>query len=174
MIFCIALWVSRALKYPKKCLQDLTMFFMSTWWGDSKNMKEIESSRWLFELPAKWHSQFSPSGSTFLPCFSLPSKSHRENSIPSIVLESLHQVDMKNVVKSSKHFFGYFNTLETHSVMNCTSYFNVQIYCQIVFLFVLIPAKIFLRFTSPDYFFFMVQYNFSVNAVAWDAFKLSA
>ena len=23
---------------------------------------------------------------------------------------------MKNVVKSSKHFFGYFNTLETHSV----------------------------------------------------------
>ena len=25
---------------------------------------------------------------------------------------------MKNVVKSSKHFFGYFNTLETHSEMN--------------------------------------------------------
>ena len=24
---------------------------------------------------------------------------------------------MKNVVKSSKHFFGHFNTLETHSVM---------------------------------------------------------
>ena len=23
---------------------------------------------------------------------------------------------MKNVVKSSKHFFGYFNTLKTHSV----------------------------------------------------------
>ena len=30
-------------------------------------------------------------------------------------LESPHQVDMKNIVKSSKHFFGYFNTLETHS-----------------------------------------------------------
>ena len=25
------------------------------------------------------------------------------------------QVDIKNIVKSSKHFFGYFNTLETHS-----------------------------------------------------------
>ena len=37
------------------------------------------------------------------------------NSIFSIFLESPHQVDMKNVVKSSKQFFGYFNTLETHS-----------------------------------------------------------
>ena len=33
----------------------------------------------------------------------------------TLFLESPHQVDMKNVVKSSKHFFGYFNTLETHS-----------------------------------------------------------
>ena len=33
-------------------------------------------------------------------------KSHRENSISSIFLESPHQVDMKNVVKSSKHFLG--------------------------------------------------------------------
>ena len=48
-----SLWVSRVLKYPKKCLEDLAMFFMSTWWGDSKNMQEIEFSRWLFELPAK-------------------------------------------------------------------------------------------------------------------------
>ena len=77
-------------------------------------MKEIEFSRWLFELPAKQHSQFSPSGSIFLPCLGLPSKSHRGNSISSIFLESPHQVDMKNVFKSSKHFFGYFNTLETH------------------------------------------------------------
>ena len=75
-------------------------------------MKEIEFSQWLFELPAKQHSQFSPSGSTFSPCLSLPSKSHCENSISSIFLESTHQVEMKNVVK---HFFGYFNTLETHS-----------------------------------------------------------
>ena len=35
--------------------------------------------------------------------------------ISFIFLESPQQVDMKNVVKSSKHFFGYFNTLETHS-----------------------------------------------------------
>ena len=67
------------------------------------------------ELPAKYHSQFSPSGSTFLPCLGLPSKSHRENSISSIFLESPHQVDMKNVVKCYKHFFAYFNALKTHS-----------------------------------------------------------
>ena len=77
-------------------------------------MKEIEFSRWLFELPAKQYSQFSPSGSTFLPCLGLPSKSHRVNSISSIFLESPHQVDMKNVVKCYKHFFGYFNALKTH------------------------------------------------------------
>ena len=76
-------------------------------------MKEIELSRWRFELPSKLHSQFSPSGSTFLHCLSLPSIS--ENSISSIFLEYHHQVDMKIFVKSSKHFFGYFNTLETHS-----------------------------------------------------------
>ena len=58
-------------------------------------------------------------------CLSLPSKSHRENLISSIFLESPHQVDMKNVVKSSKHFFRYFNTLETHSELWCISLQNV-------------------------------------------------
>ena len=33
----------------KKCLEDLTTFSMSTWWGDSKNMEEIEFSCWLCE-----------------------------------------------------------------------------------------------------------------------------
>ena len=46
-------WFSRVLKYPKKCLEDLTGFFMPTWWGDSKNTKEIEFSWWLLELPEK-------------------------------------------------------------------------------------------------------------------------
>ena len=48
--------------------------------------------------------------------FAGSSKSHCENKISFTFLESPHQVDMKNVAKSSKHFFGYFNTLETHSV----------------------------------------------------------
>ena len=82
-------------------------------------MKEIKFSRWLFELPAKQHSQFSPSGSTFLPFLGLPSKSHRENSISSIFSESPHHVDMKNVVKCQKHFLGYFNALKTHCVPLC-------------------------------------------------------
>ena len=43
------LWVFSILKYPKKCLEDLTTFFMSTWWGDSKNMEDIEFLWWLFE-----------------------------------------------------------------------------------------------------------------------------
>ena len=46
-------YVFRVAKYHKKSFQHLTILFMSTWWGDSKNMQEIEFSRWLFELPAK-------------------------------------------------------------------------------------------------------------------------
>ena len=46
------LWVSRVLKYPKMCLEDLTTFFMSTWWGDSKNMEEIEFPRFWGQTKA--------------------------------------------------------------------------------------------------------------------------
>ena len=104
----------------------MTTFFRSTWWGDPKNTKKFEFSRWLFELPAKEHSQFSPSGSIFLHCLGLPSKSHRENSISSIFLESLHQVDLKNVVKCKKHFFGYFNALNTHGEVSFQLMFNIN------------------------------------------------
>ena len=37
---------------------------------------------------------------------------------------SPHQVDKKNVVKSSKHFFGYFNTLETHSAFPSSGFWR--------------------------------------------------
>ena len=56
-----------------------------------------------------------PDGLNCLCYFAGTSKRHREISISFISLESPHQVDMKNVAKSFKHFFGYFNTLETHS-----------------------------------------------------------
>ena len=56
-----------------------------------------------------------PDGLNWLCYFAGSSKSHRENSISSIFLESPHQVDMKEVVKCYKHFFGYFNALKTHS-----------------------------------------------------------
>ena len=37
-------------------------------------------------------------------------------------LESPHQVDMKNIVKCYKHFFGYFNALKTHGVGTLVEY----------------------------------------------------
>ena len=58
-----------------------------------------------------------PDGLNWLCYFAGSLKSHRENSISFIFLESPHQVGMKNVVNSSKHFFGYFNTLGTQSVV---------------------------------------------------------
>ena len=88
---------------------------MSTWWGDSKNMKKIEFSWWLFEGRLRQGKNVLPDGLNWLCYFAGSSKSHHENSISFIFLESPHQVDMKNIVKSSKHFFGYFNALETHS-----------------------------------------------------------
>ena len=115
LILSKALSVSRVLKYPKKYLEDLTTFFISTWWENSKNMEEIEFSRWLFEVRLQKCKNVLPDGLNWLCFFTGSSKGHRENSISCIFLESPHQVDMKSAVKSSKHFFGYFNTLETHS-----------------------------------------------------------
>ena len=78
-------------------------------------MEEIEFSRWLFEGRLRQGKNVLPDGLNWLCYFAGNSKSHPENSISLIFLEFPHQVDMKNVVKSSKHFFGYFNTLKTHS-----------------------------------------------------------
>ena len=78
-------------------------------------MEDIEFSRWLFEGRLRQGKNVLPDGLNWLCYFAGSSKSHRENSISFIFLESPHQGDMKNVVKSFKHFYGYFNTLETHS-----------------------------------------------------------
>ena len=77
-------WVSRVLKYPKKCLEDLTTFFMSTWWGDSKNMEKIKFSRWLFDGRLIQGKNMLPDGLNWLCYFAGSSKSHRENSISFI------------------------------------------------------------------------------------------
>ena len=76
-------------------------------------MEEIEFSRWLFEGRLRQCKNVLPDGLNWLCYFAGNSKSHRENSISFIFFESPHQVEMKNVVKSSKQFFGYINTLET-------------------------------------------------------------
>ena len=80
-------------------------------------MEEIESSRWLFEGRPRQGKNVLPDGLNWLRYFAGNSKSHHENSISFIILKFPQQVDMKNVVKSSKHFFGYFNILDTHSVL---------------------------------------------------------
>ena len=52
--------------------KSLSTVWQLTWWGDYKNMQEIEISRWLFQLPARYDSQSSQSGSNFLPFLDLP------------------------------------------------------------------------------------------------------
>ena len=79
-------------------------------------MEEIKFSRWLFEGRLRQVKNVLPDGLNWLCYFAGSSKTHCENSISFIFLEFPHQVDMKNIVKSSKHFFGYFNTVETQSV----------------------------------------------------------
>ena len=79
-------------------------------------MEEIELSRWLIEGRLRQGKNVLPYGLNWLCYFTGSSKSHCENSISFMFLESPHQVDMKNIAKSSKHFFRYFSTLETHSV----------------------------------------------------------
>ena len=80
-------------------------------------MEEIEFSPWLFAGRLRKRKNVLPDGLNWLWYFSGVSKRHCENLMSVIFLESRHKVDMKKVVKSSKHFFRYFNTLETHSVV---------------------------------------------------------
>ena len=79
-------------------------------------MEEIEFSRWLFEGRPRQGKNVLPDELNWLCYFAGSSKSHREKSISFIFLESPRQVDMKNVVKCYKDFFGYFNALKTHCV----------------------------------------------------------
>ena len=74
-------------------------------------MEEIEFSRWLFEGRPKQGKNVVPDGLNWLCHFAGNLKSHRENSISLIFLESSHQVDMKNVVKCCKYFLLYFTNL---------------------------------------------------------------
>ena len=78
-------------------------------------MGEIEFSWWLFEGRLRQGKNELPVGLNWLCYFADSSKGHRENSISFKFLEFPHQVDVKNIDKSSKHFFGYFKTLKTHS-----------------------------------------------------------
>ena len=62
-------------------------------------MEEIEFSQWLFEGRLRHSKNVLPDGLNWLCYLAGSSKSHRENSISFIFLESPDQVDMKNVVK---------------------------------------------------------------------------
>ena len=77
-------------------------------------MEEIEFSQWLFEGRPRQGKNVLPDGLNWLCYLAGSSKSHRENSISFIFFESPHQVDMKNVDKCYKDFFGYFNALKAH------------------------------------------------------------
>ena len=102
------------VKYHKKSFQHLIILFMSTWWGDSKICKKLNSQDGFFSYLQN---------STFFPCLGLPSKGHCENSIFSIFLESPYQVDTKNVVKCWKDFLCYFTTLETYRDLNFSRFY---------------------------------------------------
>ena len=80
-------------------VDDLTTFFISAWWGDSKNLEEMEFSWWLLEGRLRQCKNVLPDGLNWLCYFAGSSKSHCEHSISFIFLETPHQVDMQNVVK---------------------------------------------------------------------------
>ena len=85
-------------------------------------------SKWLFEGRLRHSKNVLPDGLNWLCYFAGSSKSHHENSISFIFLESPHQVDLKNAVNSSKDFLGYFNTLETHSDMIMMNYKYINLF----------------------------------------------
>ena len=93
---------------------------MSTWWMDCKNIKKKFFSRWLFEISTLtvlrseiwcwWMTSPSKLKTGTWSQISkrimwIISKSHREKNFFLIFLQSIHQVDMKNVVKWAWDFF---------------------------------------------------------------------
>ena len=110
-------------------------------------MQEIEFSRWLFEGRPRQGKNVLPDGLNWLCYFAGSSKSHRENSISCIFLESPHQVDMKNVVKCHKHFFGYFNALKTHCDYSSTTSYHTQVVDNFVDFFVRFLQRIWTTIT---------------------------
>ena len=80
-------------------------------------MEEIEFSRWLFEGRLRQGKNVLPDGPNWLWVFlQATQKAIVKIKFLSYFWNPLIKI-MKNVVKSSKHFFGYFNTLEIHSVL---------------------------------------------------------
>ena len=79
-------------------------------------MEEIEFSLWLFEGRPNQGKNVLPDGLNWLCYFAGSSKSHCENSISCIFLESPYQVDMKSIIKYWKDFLWYFAALKIHRV----------------------------------------------------------
>ena len=73
---------------------------------------------WLFEGRLRQGKNVLPDGLNWLCYFVGNSKSHRENSIYFLFLESSDHLNMKNVVKFSKHFFVYLFQYSRNSQWN--------------------------------------------------------
>ena len=99
-----SLWVSRVLKYPKKCLGGLDNIF------HVYLMRKFQKYERNWILTVGFWGQ-TKTGQKCAARWAELAVSHRENKISFTFLESTHQVDTKNIAKSSEHFLGYFNTL---------------------------------------------------------------
>ena len=83
-------------------------------------MEENKFSGWLFEGRPRQGKNVLPVGLNWLCYFAGNSKSHHENSTSFIFLESPHQLDMNNIVKSPNTFVG---TIFPHIVAAATILF---------------------------------------------------
>ena len=101
--------VSRVMEYHKKSFQHLTTFFISTWWGDSKNVQEISLAFWG---QTKNETKIAAGLAWLAVQFAGCAKSHR---YWFQYLAFSHQVDMKNVVNCWKYFLWYSNNLEIYN-----------------------------------------------------------
>ena len=99
------------MKYPKKCLEDLTTFSCLLDEGIPKILKKLNSHDGVLSYLQNSTANSAHLAAHFCTVLVCPQKA----TVIFNFFHLPHQVDMKNAVKSSKYFFGYFNTLETHS-----------------------------------------------------------
>ena len=105
----LARYVSSVVKCDKKSFHHLTTFFLSTWWGDSKNVQKFKISQVFLSYLQDRTANLVNLAAFF---FALTWSGLKKPSL--IFLQSPCQVGMKNAAKYWKDFLLYFTTLETH------------------------------------------------------------
>ena len=128
-------------KYPKKCLEDLTTFSCLLDEDIPKIWKKLNSHDGIFSYLQNSTANLAHQAAHFCPVLVCPQKATVRILFLPYIWNPLI-ADMKNVVKSSKPFFWYFNALGTHTHSAKQKYQNIRKILYILAFYLITHNKI--------------------------------